>query len=348
MSYSGISGDKTEQGNGNGDIWIVKTDSLGSILWQNSIGGSEGDGLFSIQQTSDGGYILGGISESNFSGDKSENNIGEDDYWIVKVDSFGNIQWQNTIGGSSEDVLNSIKQTVDGGFILGGWSISNISGDKTEDCIGGMDYWIIKTNSLGVIQWQNTIGGNNDDILQSVQQTVDGGFILLGYSSTNISGDKMENNNGIFDYWIVKTNSLGNIQWQKTIGGSQYDRGYCIKQTNSGEYILGGISDSNISGDKSENCLGYDDFWIIKLTDKYNLISGKLFADLNSNGMHDVGEPPIAAKKIIEQSTSRFTFSDQSGNYILLVDSGNFIVSPQSVNWFSPVHFNSFSYFHRN
>jgi hypothetical protein len=129
------------------------------IEWQNTIGGSFPDDLFSLQKSSDGGYILGGVSLSNISGDKTENCFGLEDYWILKTDSLGNIQWQNTIGGSDWDRLHSIKQTLDGGYILGGYSRSNISGDKTEISLGDFDYWILKTDSFGNILWQNTIGG---------------------------------------------------------------------------------------------------------------------------------------------------------------------------------------------
>ncbi len=117
-------------------------------------------------------------------------------YWIVKTDALGNIQWQKTIGGSEEDYLQSIQQTSDGGYILGGVSNSNISGDKTENSIGGYDYWIVKTDASGNIQWQNTIGGNNHEEFWSIQQTSDGGYILGGTSNSDISGDKTENSIG--------------------------------------------------------------------------------------------------------------------------------------------------------
>jgi hypothetical protein len=100
--------------------------------------------LYSIEQTADGGYILGGDSRSNISGDKTENSDGYHDYWIVKTDSLGNTQWQYTIGGNSGDYLSEVQQTTDGGYILGGTSGSGISGDKTESNNGQMDYWIIK------------------------------------------------------------------------------------------------------------------------------------------------------------------------------------------------------------
>ncbi|MBK7965374.1 MAG: hypothetical protein IPK10_08855 [Bacteroidetes bacterium] len=170
------------------DYWIVKTDSIGNIQWQNTIGGASSEELRSIIQTADGGYLLGGHSLSNISGDKIENSFGDFDYWIVKVDSVGDILWQRTVGGNERDELYSMQQTTDGGHILGGQSMSNFSGNKTENCLGGYDYWIVKVDVQGYIQWQNTIGGNEDDFFRSIQQTADGGYILGGYSFSNISG----------------------------------------------------------------------------------------------------------------------------------------------------------------
>ncbi len=264
-STSNISGDKTENSLGSEDYWVVKLDATGTIQWQNTIGGNGIEFLFSLQQTADGGYILGGYSESNVSGDKTENSLGNADYWVVKLNALGAIQWQNTIGGNDIDVLNSIQQTADGGFILGGNSHSNISGDKTENSLGSADYWVVKLNATGAIQWQNTIGGDGFDLLFSIQQTADGGYILGGFSSSNISGDKTENALGNEDYWVVKLNATGAIQWQNTIGGNGIDELNSIQLTADGGYILGGSSNSNISGDKTENSLGEEDYWVIKL-----------------------------------------------------------------------------------
>lgn len=288
-SSSNSAGDKSENSLGLTDYWLIKTDSLGNKQWQNTIGGNGLDYFQSILQTNDGGYIIGGYSNSNISGDKTENNIDTtlqtSDYWIVKTDSIGNIQWQNTLGGSGDDLLYAAHQTSDGGFILGGKSNSTISGDKTESSNGGSDYWIIKTDSMGIIQWQNTIGGNDEDNLHSITQTTDGGFIIGGFSRSNISGDKQENSIGGYDYWIIKTNPTGNIQWQNTIGGSFADQLYTIHQTKDGGYILGGYSVSNTSGDKSENSYGpYWDYWIVK-TD----IAGNILWDNTIGGNGDDG-----------------------------------------------------------
>jgi hypothetical protein len=265
MSKSNISGDKTENSIGGNDYWIVKVDSIGIVQWQNTIGGDTTDELHSVIQTTDGGYLLGGWSESNISSDKSENSNGMKDYWIVKIDSTGNILWQNTIGGNSVDELSSIIQTNDGGYLLGGMSYSNISGDKTEDTNGSTDYWIVKVNSIGTIQWQNTIGGDYLEYLHSIIQASDGGYLIGGYSLSNISGDKTENSIGGVDYWVVKTNASGIVQWENTIGGSNSDLLYSVFQSIDGGYLLAGTSYSGISGDKTENLNGVNDYWIVKV-----------------------------------------------------------------------------------
>ena len=236
-------------------VFIFSCAVAQEIEWQNTIGGNGHDQLRAVRQTGDGGCILGGASVSNISGDKTENSNGDYDYWIVKTDAAGNIQWQNSIGGSGYDYLIAIEQTNDMGYILGGFSSSDSSGDKAENNWDTSsityDYWIVKTDSLGNIQWQNNIGGNGVDQLSSIQQTADGGYILGGFSNSNISGDKAENCLGPWDYWIVKTDSLGNIQWQNTIGGNGVDDLESIKQTADGGYILSGVSGSGISGDKN-------------------------------------------------------------------------------------------------
>ncbi|HKR06809.1 MAG TPA: T9SS type A sorting domain-containing protein, partial [Bacteroidia bacterium] len=338
-SDSGISGEKTENCNGEYDYWLIKLNASGNIQWQNTIGGNYSDYLFSMQQTIDDGFILGGFSLSNISGDKTENNIGGSiDYWIVKTDASGNIQWQNTIGGNLNDFLYSLEQTIDGGYILGGYSYSGISGDKTENCTGITDYWIIKTDSAGNIQWQNTIAGGKEDRIRSIRHTSDEGYIIGGVSSSSASIDKTENSYGDYDYWIVKTDSSGEIQWQKTIGAADWDENYCISSTTGSGFILGGVSRSNGGGDKIENCIGSNDYWILKLTEKYNSIAGKLFIDANSNGMQDAGEVGINNKTITEINTGQFNFSNQNGDYLVSVlDSGNFTVFPASINYYTPV-----------
>jgi hypothetical protein len=336
-SQSNISGDKTENNNGFADYWIVKIDSTGAIQWQNNIGGDNYDWLCSTLQTNDAGYILGGDSHSDISGDKIEMSNGSSDFWVVKTDSLGVVQWQNTIGGGNFEYLNSISQMPDGGYTLGGFSDSDISGDKTENSRGGLDYWIVKIDSVGVVLWESTFGGNYWDRLRSIARTSDGGNISVGDSYSTVSGDKTENSMS-YDFWVVKTNETGYIQWQNTIGGSAGDVPFCVKQTSEGGYVLGGYSGSNISGDKTENCIGQGDFWIVKITDKFNLINGKVFIDANNNGYQDIGETSLINQKIAESGTGNFSFSQQNGiYYVPVIGPGIYSVSSDLVNYYNAV-----------
>ena len=273
-SESGISGDKTQPSWGVTDYWIVKTDSIGNKQWDKRFGGTDYEELLSLQQTSDGGYILGGASLSGIGGDKTQpswqwNGFNTYDYWIVKTDSFGNKQWDKRFGGTSEDRFSSLQQTTDGGYILGGWSRSGIGGDKTQPnwdtTFATNDYWIVKTDSLGNKQWDKRFGGTSEDWISSLQQTSDGGYILEGTSISGISGDITQPSWGGSDYWIVKTDSLGNKQWDKRFGGTSNDDGYGnITPTSDGGYLVGGSSQSPVSGDKTENNLGVEQSWIVK------------------------------------------------------------------------------------
>ncbi len=265
-SESPNDGEKTDDSIGEDDYWVIKLNSNGEIQWQNTIGGSEDDNFRSIQQTKDGGYIMGGYSESPADNDKSEDSQGYNDYWVVKLDENGDYVWDKTIGGSEEDRLEIIQQTADGGYILGGYSDSDADGDKDDDHKGSYDYWIVKLSSNGQkIEWQNTIGGGSTDRLHSIQQTADKGFILGGYSASDISDDKSEANQGSYDYWVVKLDENGDYVWDKTFGGSDSDKLRSIQQTDDLGYILGGYSYSDKSGDKTDDSWGENDYWVVKI-----------------------------------------------------------------------------------
>ncbi len=244
---------------GSGDFWIVKLNATGNILWQKSLGGSGSDGAYSIRQTSDGGYIVSGYSRSN-DGDVSGSH-GNADYWIVKLDATGNIQWQKSLGGSGDETTGlSIVQTTDGGYIVSGYSRST-DGDVSGNH-GDADAWIVKLNATGSILWQKSLGGSGADGANYIQQTSDGGYIIAGVNSSN-DGD-VSGNHGKADYWIVKLNTTGDIQWQKSLGGSNDESAWYIGQTTDGGYIVVGWSLSN-DGDVSGNH-GKQDSWVVKLS----------------------------------------------------------------------------------
>ena len=264
-SFSDISFEKSKNGRGNGDYWVVKMDKNGVIQWDKTIGGNGFDEFKSVIQTSDGGYAFIGSSNSNISFEKSENSRGSSDYWLVKLDSTGNIQWDKTIGGSGDDYAEEIIQTKDGGYILAGSSNSNMSGEKSANSRGGMDVWIVKLDKHGKKIWDKTFGGNDDDWCSSFAATVDGGVIVGGSSLSNISGEKTENSRGGFDYWLLKLDSKGNLQWDKTIGGDANEFCQNIFQTADGGYIIAGSSLSGISGEKTEYNRGGADYWAVKI-----------------------------------------------------------------------------------
>jgi len=301
-SNSTIGGDKTQDTVGNCDYWVVKINSQGNKEWDKNFGGNMEDKLYALQQTIDGGYILGGTSRSGIGGDKTQNCQDtsnnfylQGDYWIVKLDSLGNKQWDKDFGGMEWEEMYAIQQTSDGGFILGGLARSGIGGNKTQanwDTSGNSpDYWIVKTDSLGNLQWDMTIGGTNGEVLRSIQQTIDSGFIIGGYSVSGIGGNKTQPIWGIpntyYDFWIVKTDFLGNIQWDKDFGGMDDDRLYSLKQCSDGGYFLGGLSRSGVGGDKSLPTWGPypdQDYWVIKIDSLGNKLWEK---DFGGSGLED-------------------------------------------------------------
>jgi len=241
---------------GSYDDWIVKLDDTGAIQWEKSYGGSNDDQANSIQQTSDGGYIVAGYT-SSYDGDLTGIG-GYIEYWILKLDTAGSIQWQKCYNGSGSEA-NCIQQTSDGGYIVAGYASAN--GGGVTDNHGLADYWVIKLDTSGTVQWEKSYGGSNDDQAYSVRQTKDGGYIIAGSSNSN--NGEVTGNHGGSDYWIVKTDSSGNLLWEKSLGGSTDEEATSIRQTADGEYIVAGYSNSN-DGDVTDNHGTYD-YWIVKL-----------------------------------------------------------------------------------
>lgn len=286
-SNSGVSGDKTEgsrpfsSGANTFDYWILKTDASGNIQWQRTIGSSSEDRLANIAQLPGGDYIVSGNSDGGVTFEKTIPSFNaSEDYWILKLDRNGNTIWQQNYGGSSWDIAGpwvsgnfrgGIEPASDGGFMLSGTTFSGLSGNKTAAIKGDIDYWILKLNAAGDMQWQKDLGGktNSRSYLATTKQTPDGGYVAGGYSESNAGGDKTSNVKASYDFWIIKLNSTGSIQWQKDIGGSDAvldgaDKLYALNLTGDGGYILAGESRSG-AGDKTDPVRGGYDFWMVKL-----------------------------------------------------------------------------------
>jgi len=256
-----VIGGTLSYGSGGQDIWLIKTDSSGRKEWDKTFGGPNDDVGRSIQQTSDGGYIITGWT---FSLDPRVTNL-----WLIKTDANGDKIWDRAFGGHG-DVGRSIQQTGDGDEVITGWTFSLSSGDADIDQIstaqqtkdGGyividraypqdsnaQDLRLIKTDSSGRMEWNRTFGGSSDDVGASIQQTDDDGYIITGYTRSSGAGEE--------DLWLVKTDSSGHVLWERTFGGSDIDEGFSAQQTEDGGYVVTGYTRSFGSGD--------GDLWLLK------------------------------------------------------------------------------------
>jgi hypothetical protein len=331
-SGSSVGGDVTGPIHGSLEFWIVKLDALGNITWNKSLGGTNGDEAYSIQQTTDGGYIVAGYSASSATGNVTGTNHGLGDYWIVKLDALGNIIWNKLLGGSALDVPREIQQTTDGGYIVAGYSASSANGDVTGTNHGLNDCWIVKLDALGNILWNKLLGGNSDERIYSIQQATDGGYILAGYSTSSINGDVTATNHGSNDYWIVKLDASGNILWNKLLGGGSSDFALSIQQTTDGGYIVAGASLSSANGDVSGTTHGNYDFWIVKLDALGNISWNKLLGGSGIDAANSIRQTSNGKYIIAGHSSSSVNGDVTGGNHgindlwIVKLDAGGNII----------------------
>jgi hypothetical protein len=219
------------------DAWLIKIDKEGNMQWNQTYGGRAEDYGHSVRQMNDGGYIIAG-STSSYGTFRNSTAA----FWLIKTDEQGTMQWDKTYGGTEYDAAISVELTFDGGYIMVG---NKYNLDSHQN-----DIWLVKTDRFGDEQWNKTYGGNLDDYSTQAYQTSDGGYIMIGWTSSYGAGAE--------DAWMIKTDGSGNEQWNRTYGGKSFDAGYAFNQSSDGGYIITGGTGS----------FGKDayhgDLWLIK------------------------------------------------------------------------------------
>ena len=310
------------------DIWIVKTDSSGNKDWSKTFGGDNNEHAYSVIQTSDGGYAIAGTTESkmDWSVFPSPTMFGEDeDIWLIKIGSSGNKEWDKMYGGAKRDSVHSVIQTSDGGYAIAGdtwvsnnswydgWLIKtdssgNVKWNKTYGGSGtetaysvvqtsdggyaiagdtsdfGGNFWLVKTDSFGNVEWNRTYGGIGNECAWEMIQTSDGGYALAGLK------DPISFGNGSRDFWVVKTDSFGNEEWNRTYGSQYRDEARAMVQTSDSGYILVGETGS--------------DAWLVKIDSCGNEEWNEIY------GGPDVDK----AQSVIQTSDNGYVFAGMTGS----------------------------------
>jgi len=292
-SDSPISGSKTAALKGESDIWLLMVDFDGNEIWQKTLGGNQIDIPSQIMKTNDGNFIIAGSSNSPISQDKSEDILSDSgtlDFWIIKINSLGEIIWDRVYGGTNGDISDNIIQSSDGNFVISGTSYSQINFDKSEAPIcNSTDIWILKITQNGTVIWDRTLGGNYEESATALFENSSGNIVIAGDTYSDPIGYVSEPSNGDSDYWLTIISQNGEFIRDKRFGGSGLDRNLGAIQDSQSNYIQIGWSNSGISGDKTESNYSRD-WWILKFnlsddindleTPRLTTLSGCLNSDL--------------------------------------------------------------------
>jgi PKD repeat protein len=247
-----VAGETSSFGAGGSDIWLVRLDQNGTVVWEKTYGGGGDDSASCVRQTADGGYIVAGATNSFTHG-----------IWVLKLTADGSIAWQKTYGGWLETEISSLNLTADGGYVLAG------------DCSDGQastDIWVLKLSSDGTPGWQKTYGLADEDLAASVEQTTDGGYVVgaTTYDTTAPPG---------YDLWVLKLSSDGTVVWESTYGLDQNQWAGTVLQASGGGFFLAGSTDTY-----SE--IGGHDYYVVKLNSDGTVAWSKAYGILNDRNEH--------------------------------------------------------------
>ncbi|MFC0603587.1 hypothetical protein ACFFGA_03410 [Winogradskyella pulchriflava] len=285
------------------DFWLAKLNTNGNILWQKSFGYQGADSGISVIQTNDQGYLITGILDVTASGgegnsSRTANRHAGGNYWAIKLNPSGELMWSRYFGGNFTDTPNGIVETEDNGFIIVGSSDSDDTDISAN--IGTYDFWVIRISTTGDLVWEKSFGGSQIDEARAIVKTEDGNYLIAGDTRSN--DINVTSNKGAADLWLIKITPNGNLLWEKTIGGTNFDVSRAMVKSQNSGFILSGSSRSN-DIDVDEN-KGQNDAWILKVDTSGNLIWETTIGGSNIDFSYGVAELNDGSIIAVGDSTS--------------------------------------------
>jgi hypothetical protein len=256
----------SSQPNNGYDFHLVKLNQQGEEVWEKYFSGNNHDFLSATVNTQEGGFVLAGTSFSGKGLDKKENSKGGSDFWLIRINEFGDELWQKTIGGASDEEARTVIQTTDMGFFVAG-NVTALRQAQDSKGYGSKDVLVVKLDKNGKELSQLILGGKGLDEVEKMIPTKDGGALLGVYSRSNAGGSKKTENFGEGDYWIIKLNKEGKVEWEKNFGGKGDDHLRTLALISTG-YLIGGESRSERSGNKTVGIEEGTDLWLISLDER--------------------------------------------------------------------------------
>lgn len=284
------------------DFWLLKLSNNGTLLWEKSFGFSGADYGTALLETKEGGFLLSGVldvSASNGQGNarRALKQHAGGDYWAIKTDPSGELEWSRFFGGSFTEVPLGIVETADNNFILAGSSDSNDFNISNSN--GSYDFWITKIAADGDLIWEKSFGGSEIDEARAITNTNDGNFIIVG--DTRSADKNVSINNGAADVWILKISAEGALLWEKTIGGSSFDVARAVSKTQDNGYLIAGSSRSLDNGFENN---GQNDALILKVNSNGDLLWQKTIGGSEIDFLYDVTELSNGAIIAVGESSS--------------------------------------------
>ncbi|MBT5100051.1 MAG: hypothetical protein HOM26_06280 [Polaribacter sp.] len=329
QSINGDISDKTVE---DFDFWILKLDAENNIQWSKTFGGLEDDRGNDILQTKDGGFaILGYSTSSNLD---VPGNAGSQDFWMIKLDANGTISWSKTFGYLGADFGTTLLQTADNSYLITGVLDVTASGgqgnSRNSQRHAGGDIWAIKLSENGDLQWSKYFGGSFTDAPFGIVETEDHNFIIAG--SSDSADVDISNNNGSYDFWVLKITSNGSLLWERSFGGSEIDEARAITATNDGNFII--VGDTRSADKDVSNNHGAADVWIIKMNTDGNLIWEKTIGGSSFDVARSVARAQDNGFIISGSSRSLnegFTNQGQNDALLLKIDAEGNLVWKQTI-----------------